>query len=452
MTSSDKEEFDLIVIGTGMTGTVVAQRCAKAGWSVAVVDDRPYGGTCALRGCDPKKILLSAAEVSDAVRRLDGHGVNFEGRIDWPDLMAFKRDFTEPISRHREEQFEERGIATLHGTARFTGPNTLEIDGETFTAEHFVIATGAEPVELGVPGAEHLTTSTAFLELDELPEDIVFVGGGYVSHEFAHLAVRAGARVRILEMMERPLGRFDPDIVDVLVKASEELGIEYTFETQLERIESRDGRLLATAARGGDSESLEADLVVHGAGRAPRLAELNLEAAGIAVDTTGVSVDACLRSTSHPAAYAGGDSVARGLPLTPVAVYHGVIIAKNLLGDDAKEVEHSGTPSVVFTLPHLATVGLTESEADEQHLQYTTKFEKTADWFTSRRVNAKHSAYKVLVEESTNRILGAHLIGPEVSEVINIFALAMRAGLTSTDLKRTLLAYPTAGHDVRYMV
>lgn len=447
-------DFDLVVIGTGMTGTVVAQRAAKAGWSVAVVDERPYGGTCALRGCDPKKVLVGAAEVADAVERHNDHGVRFDGHIDWSELMEFKRSFTAPVPERREKQFDKQGITTLHGTARFVGEKRLEIEGTTYESEHFAIASGAEPMELGIPGGEHLTTSAEFLEMERLPDRIAFVGGGYVSHEFAHVAARAGADVRILEMRQRPLEPFDEDLVDVLVDATEDIGVDYAFETRVERIVERDDDLLVEASRKGEEqpEEFEADVVVHGAGRVPRIEQLNLEAAGIDADRSGVAVDASLRSRSHPSVYAGGDAVAEGLPLTPIAVYHGIVIANNLLGGETKHVDHTGAPAAVFTLPPLASVGWTESEADENGVAYRTNYQHTDGWFTSRRLNVDHSAYKVLVEDDTERILGAHLVGPEAAEVINLFAVAIRGDLTATDLKGMLYAFPTAAHDIRFML
>jgi glutathione reductase (NADPH) len=231
--------FDVIVIGVGMAGLSVAHKAASAGKKVAVVDSRPYGGTCALRGCDPKKVLVGAAEVVDWQRRMTGHGVSGEARIDWGELMAFKRTFTEPVPQKLETNLDKQGVATYHGETRFIGPNRLQVGEDTLTGEHIVIAAGAKPRELGIPGAECVSTSTDFLELEALPKRIIFIGGGYISFEFAHIAARAGAEVTILHRSERPLQGFDPDLVARLVDASSELGIDVRVNTEVTAVEKR---------------------------------------------------------------------------------------------------------------------------------------------------------------------------------------------------------------------
>jgi glutathione reductase (NADPH) len=188
------ERYDLIVIGTGTAATVAAKRCRAAGWSVAVIDERPFGGTCALRGCDPKKILVGAAEAVDRPRRLAGKGVRHAAlEIDWPHLMAFKRSFTDPVPDAKEASFAEQGIAAYHGHARLTGRNTIAVGDDLLEGRHILLAAGARPMTLGIAGEEHLATSDDFLALDELPRRIVLVGGGYIAFEFAHIARRAGA-------------------------------------------------------------------------------------------------------------------------------------------------------------------------------------------------------------------------------------------------------------------
>ena len=203
-----RKKFDLVVIGTGSAASTAASKCRAAGWSVAVVDSRPFGGTCALRGCDPKKVLVGAAALIDWVRRMESTGDN--ARIEWPELMRFKRTFTDPVSKQREKSFAEAGIETFHGSARFTGPTNVQVGEDVLEGRHVLIATGAKPQKLNIPGEEHLTTSEQFLELDSLPRRIVFVGGGYISFEFAHISVRCGAKVTLLHRGERPLERFEP--------------------------------------------------------------------------------------------------------------------------------------------------------------------------------------------------------------------------------------------------
>jgi len=446
------QRFDLIVIGTGTAASPVATKCREAGWSVAVVDARPYGGTCALRGCDPKRVLLAAAEAVEAARRLGGKGVRGAACVDWPRLMAFKRSFTEPVPGSREHGFTDAGIVTFHGAARFVAPTAVEVIGDRLEARHVHVATGARPADLDVEGAGLLTTSDVFLETDALPRRVVFVGGGYIAFELGHLAAVAGSRVTLLEMSDRPLARFDPDLVSLLAERTCAMGIDLRVSTRAEAIERTGRGLLVRATSGSGPLTLEADMVVHAAGRVPAVAGLDLEAAGIEHDAGGILVNEYMQSVSNPAAYAAGDVAGGGLPLTPVGTFEAHVAASNLLQGNHRRAEYPPIPSDVFTLPPLASVGLGEAEARERGLRFETHHARTSGWYSSRRLGESASGYKVLVEEGSGRILGAHLLGPRAEELVNLFALAMRSGLTSRDLKTSLFAYPTVGSDMAHMV
>jgi glutathione reductase (NADPH) len=442
--------FDVIAIGVGMAGQSVARKTASAGKKVAVIDSRPYGGTCALRGCDPKKVLMGAAEVVDWQRRMTSHGVTGEARIDWGELMAFKRTFTEPVPQNLEKSLGKQGVATYYGETRFVGPNHLQVGEDTLTSEHIVIAVGAKPGDLGIPGAEHVITSTDFLELESLPDRVVFVGGGYISFEFAHIAARAGAEVTILHRGERPLQGFDADMVAGLVEASREVGIDVRVNTEVTAVEKQ-GDTLAVRT---DGEAVSADLVVHGAGRVPEIDALDLDAGGVQHDLKkGVFVNEFLQSVSNPAVYAAGDAAAtEGWPLTPVAVHEGLTVASNILKGNRKTPNYLGTPAVAFTIPSLSRAGMTEEEATAQGLKFRVNHKDTSSWYSSRRTNEQHSAYKVLIEEGTGKILGAHLLGGHAGEVINMFSLAIRHGLTASEVKTSVLVHPAASSDISYML
>jgi len=444
--------FDLVVVGTGITAEI-ATRCARAGWRVAVVDSRPFGGTCALRGCVPKKILVGAAEVVDAARALAGKGVPGAGlALDWPDLMRFTRSLVDPTPANTEREWTELGVAQFHGRARFTGPTTVAVGDEQLTGRHVVIAAGARPAPLRFPGADLLTTSDEFLELPRLPLSLVFIGGGYVSFELAHVAARAGARATIVHRAARPLDEFDPALVDMLVARSRELGIAVELEAHVDGIEASHGLLSVRASRGRARMSIDADMVVHGAGRVPDLDDLDLAAAGVERTERGVTVDAHLRSVSNAAVYAGGDAAASGPPLTPKASHDVDVLAANLLEDGRRTVNYDGIASVVFTIPPLATAGLTEAAAHARGLRFRTSWRDTSGWFSTRRLGEGVSAYKVLIEEPGDRILGAHLLGPGADEAINVFATAIRLGIRATDLKQVIFAYPTTGGDIPHML
>ncbi len=449
----DDHNFDLVVIGTGAGGSTVAHKCRKAGWKVGIIDSNPFGGTCALRGCDPKKVLVGAAELIDWNRRMKGKGVSGNVEIDWQQLMEFKKTFTEPVPVNTAKTFTKAGIATFHGRARFLDKTTLEIGADKLTGRYVHIAAGAKPAVLGIAGEEYLTTSTQFLETEQLPERIVFVGGGFIAFEFAHVAIRAGAKVTIIHRGPRPLEGFDPDLVDMLTKATLEIGVDLILDTEVKSVE-KDGDGFKVRASSGDSRTvIEADMVVHGAGRVPDIDDMDLEAANVERGKEGIQVNEFLQSVSNPLVYAAGDAAdSGGLPLTPVATMQGHIVASNLLKGNNRQPDYSGIPSAVFTIPPMASVGLKEDDAAKQGLDFDVKFEDTSGWYSSKRIGLKHSAYKTLVEKETGRVLGAHLFGAHADEVINIFALAIRNGLKAKDLKAMVYAYPTSASDISYMV
>src|SRR5580658_3205820 len=314
-------QFDVIAIRTGSAASAVASRCREAGWQVSIVDSRPFGGTCALRGCDPKKVLVGAAESVDWTRRMKGKGIQAEKlQMDWPELMRFKRSFTEPVPKRREDGFARAGIAAFHGTARFAAQTTVQVGEETLVGRYVVIAAGQVPADLDIPGAEHLTTSDQFLELDELPRRILFIGGGYIAFEFAHVAARAGSQITILHRGLRPLALFDPDLVDRLVERTRGLGIDVHLGTEAIGIERSSAQLIVRALTSGETSTFQTDMVVHASGRVPEIHDLNLDAAGIEWEKRGVRVNEFLQSVSNPVVYAAGDAAASGgPPLAPVA-------------------------------------------------------------------------------------------------------------------------------------
>src|SRR5258708_2145873 len=385
---------------------------------------------------------------------MQGKGVSAPGlSISWTDLIRFKRTFTDPVPEQNEQSFTRAGIITRHGRAHFVDRTSVQVGEDTLVGRHVVIATGACHADLGIAGEDLLTTSTQFLDLDALPRRIVFVGGGYIAFEFAHIAARAAARVEVLHGGSGPLEKFAPDLVSLLVRASGELGIEVHVNRAVTAIERLGDHLLVHARAGAQEHTVEADLVVHAAGRVPEIDKLDLEAAGVAHGKEGVSVNEDLQSVTNPAVYAAGDAVVGGgFPLTPVAGMQGGIVARNLLEGNRHTPNYSGIPSVVFTTPPLVRVGLLEEAARAQGLRFTTHHEDTSGWFSSRQVALPHTGFKTLVEEGTGRILGAHLLGPHADAVLNLFALVIRAALRASDLKQMVYTHPTSASDIGYMV
>jgi len=448
------QHFDLIVIGAGMGGVAAANKCAAQGWQVAIVDALPYGGTCALRGCDPKKILRRGAEIIDSARLMRGKGIDdADLSINWPDLMKHKHGFTDPVPQNMEDGLTGNGVTTLHGRARFTGPRQIEIDGTPYDADRFLIATGARPRPLEFPGHEHLIDSTDFLNLEELPSRVLFVGGGFISFEFAHIAARAGSSPVIVDRGERPLKNFDPDLVELLIDRGHEVGIDLRRTTTIVEVQPSNGGYKVTLEQAGAQETIQTDLVVHGAGRDAELADLGLDTAGVEWGERGIQVADHLQSTTNPAVWAAGDSAdTEGMPLTPIAVSEAKVAASNMLKDTTTTPDYAGIPTAVFTIPELARVGLLESEARAAGIDLAVRYSDTSGWYSNYRIGETTAAAKILIDKSNDQIVGAHLLGPEYGELINTLALAVKLGLTTRQLKSATAAYPTVGSDLGSML
>jgi len=440
------KKYDLIVIGTGSTGSSVAYTCRTSGWKVAIIDSRPFGGTCALRGCDPKKILVGAAEIINRSIDLKSRGIKKEPKINWRDLMNFKNSLIKSTPKNNEKAYKRAGIDSYHGQAVFTGKNILKIGKQEIEGKYIVIATGAKPRKLNISGEKFVTLSDEFLETKKLPKDIIFIGGGYVTFELAHVAACAGAKVKILHRSKDVLKNFDKDLVNILLKEFKEIGIEVILNTPAKSIEKKGKELIVHSRK----KKFKAHMVVHGAGRVPDIEDLNLEKAWVKYNEKGVIVNDYLQ-TSNPKIYSGGDSAASGMPLTPVAGLHGKVIAENLLKKNSTKVNHKITASVVFTYPPLASVGLREEEAKKKGIKYEKRFVDTSSWYNSRRIGLKYSGYKILTDKK-GHIIGVHLLYPNADDVINMFVLAIENKLKTEDFIDYLFSYPSNSYDIKYMI
>lgn len=437
--------YDVVIIGSGASGQTVAAACAKAGKRVVVIDRRPFGGTCRLRGCIPKKVLLAGAEAVGRSAMLEGKGITQACAIDWNALMAFKRSHTGPAPATTERWMRDMGVETIHGTARFVSPRELSVDDTRITSDAFVVATGARPIRLGIEGEEHINTSEDFLDLDALPARIAFVGGGYISFEFAGLAHRAGAKATILHRSKQVLSGFDPTLAGMLAERYTSLGIAVMTSSPVERVLAGEGGLVVVTP----DARIEADLVVHGAGRAPDLEDLDLTAAGVEWSRRGVGVDRRLRSTSNPKVWAVGDAAALGTPLTPVAAAQGEVAAANILGGDV-EFDDAATPSVVFSDPPMARVGVDAGSVQGDD-RYECAFFDMSDWFTQARVGNDTGGAVLVIDTRSDTIVGAHLLGIGADEIINVFTLAVKFGLTVAQLKTATWSYPSLAYEINYM-
>lgn len=445
-------KYDVIVIGSGMAGMTIANKCAKKGLKTAVTDSRPYGGTCALRGCDPKKILVGAAEIIDRANKMRGIGIEGDLTINWQDLMAYKNEFVSKMPEGVMKGYEKAGVDMYHGAASFELEDTVCIGDNLLEADKIVIATGARPVILEIPGGDFPIDSTDFLNLEELPKKITFIGGGYIAMEFAHVAARAGSRVTIIHRGKTPLENFETDIVKHLVNATEELGIELHLESDVVAVEKTDNGFIVKAASKNGEKTIQTDLVVNASGRVPELDGMNLEKANISYSKKGIQVNEFLQCKTNPLVYAAGDSAdSFGLNLTPVAVMEGHTVAANIIRGNSKTPDYTEMPSAVFTLPTLASVGMTEKQVIKTGKEYRVKDGSASNWYNAKRINESTYAYKIL-SDSDGHILGAHIIGPHAEEMINLFAMAIRGKLTVSDIRNMVYAYPSMGSDIGSMV
>ena len=450
-------EYDVVVIGAGTAGQTAAYDLKTAGLSVVVVEksDVP-GGTCALYGCQPKKWYYEATEVIAKSRHLAGKGIENAPRGMWSTLRAEKSKFTDHVPESTVKGLSEAGIDLLQSRARFSGPHTLQVDSGELTARYIIIATGAKPMPLPFNGAEHLITSNQFLELETLPRRLVFVGGGFISFEFAHFAARLGpgdAHITILEAAPRPLGPFDAEMVELLMAASRDIGIDIRSRVTIREIDKTSRGLTVNLS---DGTAIETDLAIHGAGRVPDLDGLDLESAAVAHTRSGISVGADMR-TNIPHIFAVGDCAAT-VQLARVADYEAHVAAHNILSAvkndrPGKEVDYHAVPSVLFTYPQYGMVGHTEDLLIEQGIGYRKSFGKELQWPTYRRINMTHAAYKLLVD-ADNQIVGAHFISDNAAGLINTIKQAMLTRTPATELywHNIMSPYPSRESDVLYML
>ncbi|MBT6204312.1 MAG: NAD(P)/FAD-dependent oxidoreductase [Alphaproteobacteria bacterium] len=451
------DRFDVIILGGGNAGFAVSSVLHEAGKNIAFVENWTFGGTCPNRGCTPKKVLVAAAHAMHEIESAPTHGITVgEARLDWTTLIEREQGLIEAIPNSMRQLAEKRG-AVFSGTARFVGPNAIDvdgtvIDGTVIEGDNIVIATGSRPRPLPIPGAEHKITSDEVLSERKLPEEVVFVGGGVIAMEFSHVYIRAGAKVTILEALPRLLPRMEKDAVDAIRAETERLGVVVKTDVTVKQIVETDGRLEVEYEHEGETLRQSATRVVNGAGRIANVDTLDLEAAGITHDRLRIEVDEHLRSVSNPAAWVAGDALVHSAQLSPVATYEGRIVGQNILNGATTTPDYNVIPSSVYTVPALSSVGLTEEEADRLGLDVKVVTSDMRGWFSSRTYGETAAFSKTLVEAGTDRIVGAHMVGHHGEELIHLFAMAMRHGITAAELRDQIHSFPTFSADIKSML
>lgn len=448
--------YDIIVLGAGPAGIATAIIARRSGVSVLVVEKDGFGGVCPLRGCIPKKILSAAAEAMACIQKApETHRITVRGaELNWKELIELKRSMIKDVSENSRNRFHSLGIDTINGFAKFTGPKSIEVDGKVYHAGKIVIATGSKPRKLKIPGFEHTLTSDDLFELDALPSSVIFIGGGAIGMEFAHIFARAGSKVTILEAASRILPDMDEDIINELARFTLSLGIEITTGVHVESIQKtqQGAAVTLTIPNITISSTIEAAVVANGAGRVADIDGLDLEKAGVATDRKGIVLDEYLRSVSNPDVFAAGDTVSASPHLSPVASYEGHIVARNITSPDLVPADYRVIPTAIYTIPSVAGVGLTEYEAKKQGLEFATASHDLLRLRVSSIYGEQVASSKIIIDRESDLVLGAHIIGHNAQELINIFALAMRFNITAHDLHDTLYTFPTFSSGVPIMV
>ncbi len=437
-------DYDLITIGAGSGGVRASRRAAATGARVAIVENLRFGGTCVMRGCVPKKLLVYASHFADDFEDSGGYGWEaVDPGFDWPALIKAKNKELDRLEAVYHRILGEAGVEEVFATARLADAYTVEVDGKALTAETLLVATGGWPKMPPIPGIEHVITSNEALELPELPKRIVIVGGGYVAVEFAGIFNGLGAQVTEIIRAPQILRGFDDDVRGVLAGEMEKKGIDIRRETEVEEITKKGGAFSLKLKDGG---TIEADVVMYATGRAPNTARMGLEEAGVGLDEkAAVKVDEYSR-TSVQNIYAIGDVTER-MNLTPVAIAEAEAMVKTVFGDGPAAMDYATVPSAVFSQPPIGTVGLSEDEARENARidVYISGFTPMKHTLTGRD---EKTMMKVIVDHETDRVLGCHVVGLDAPEIIQGFALGLKCGATKAQFDATIGIHPTAGEEL----
>ena len=442
-------DFDLFVIGAGSGGVRASRVAAAHGAKVAVSEEYRVGGTCVIRGCVPKKLLVYGAHFAEDLDDAAMFGWDVPKKtFDWPvlrdnvlaEVTRIEGAYTDTLTNHEVEIFRERAV--------LTGPNSVRLaSGREVTAGKILIATGARPLMPQIPGIEHAISSNETFHLEEIPKRIVIVGGGYIANEFAGIFNEFGSSVTLVNRSDVLLRGYDQQIVDRLIQISVRKGIDFKFNALIEKIEKKNGRLKLTMT---GCEDIEADQVLFAVGRQPNTEGLGCEEAGVELGDKGaVKVDDDNRS-SIESIFAVGDVTDR-VQLTPVAIREGQAFADTFFGGEATKVDYNCIPSAVFSHPPLAGVGMTEGQAREKLgpvKTYTSDFRAMKNVLAGRN---ERSLYKLVVEDGSDRIVGVHMIGPDAPEILQAAAIAVKAKLKKSDFDATVALHPTRAEELVLM-
>jgi glutathione reductase (NADPH) len=443
-------DYDLFVIGAGSGGVRASRVAAAHGAKVAVAEEYRVGGTCVIRGCVPKKLLVFGAHFAEDINDAAMFGWDIPSKkFNWPvlrdnvlaEVTRIEGAYTDTLNNHDVEIFKERAV--------LTGPNRVRLaSGREISAGKILIATGARPLMPAIPGIEHAISSNETFHLEALPKRIVIVGGGYIANEFAGIFNEFGSGVTLVNRTDVLLRGYDQQVVDRLIQISVRKGIDFKFNSTIDKIERLKSGRLKLSMTGCDD--IETDQILFAVGRQPNTEGLGCETAGIELAERGaVKVDEDNR-TSADSIFAVGDVTDR-VQLTPVAIREGQAFADNFFGGTPTRVDYNCIPSAVFSHPPLAGVGLTEGQARERLgviKTYTSDFRAMKNVLAGRN---ERSLYKLVVDEGSDRIVGVHMIGPDAPEILQAAAIAVKGKLTKADFDATVALHPTMAEELVLM-
>ena len=441
-------DYDLFVIGAGSGGVRAARIASQHGAKVAIAEEYRYGGTCVIRGCVPKKILVYASRFRDDFEDAPGFGWQVEGtRFDWSRLIANKDKEIDRLEAAYKGNLERAGVETFGERAVFEDAHTVRLttSGRRITADKILVATGGTAnLDPDLEGVEHVITSNEAFDLKEVPKRVVVAGGGYIAVEVAGSFAGRGAETTLIYRGPKILRGFDEDLRDGLMQALPERGIRIITEQVFTRIEKTAGGLKGTISSG---EVVDAEQIMFAIGRSPNTKGLGLEKAGVETGTFGkIKVDEHSR-TSVPNIYAVGDVTDR-IALTPVAIREGHAFADSVFGNSPRVVDHMGIPTAVFSTPEIGTCGMTEALARELHGDvdiYKARFRPMRNTMSGRD---ERTLMKLIVNPKDQKILGCHILGPDAGEIIQVVGITMKMGATKADFDATMALHPSAAEEL----
>jgi glutathione reductase (NADPH) len=437
-------DFDMFTIGAGSGGVASSRRAGSYGVRVAICEESRVGGTCVIRGCIPKKLLVYGAQFADAFADAAGFGWSVPvPSFDWPTLIDAKDREIERLSQIYRSMLKNSGVELIEGRGVLVDPHTIEIDGRTYTADKILIATGSHPTVPDIPGIEHVISSNEALDLPRLPRRIVIVGGGYIAVEFAGIFNGFGAEVVELIRRDELLYGFDDDIRIALAQEMRGRGVEVHARTQVARIEKREPGYSVYTTIG---QEFSADVVMYATGRKPNTRGLGLAEIGVETDENGAVVVDEWSCSNVPNIYAVGDVTDR-INLTPVAIAEGRAVAETLFNDNAIKMDHANVPSAVFSQPPIGAVGLTEEEARREYGEidiYCARFKPMKNTLSGRE---ERTLMKLVVDARTDRVLGCHMLGPDAPEIVQGLAIAVKCGASKRMFDETVGIHPSAAEE-----